>query len=340
MSDSDLVVVFDLLDAGFKDWSFSAFGLIFVAVGFLMVRYPRPIMQLFNQTSRPRFYKYFSRFWLGFAILWTALSFAATYGSYLSLRGAYIDGNFEVVEGPVEDFQPMPSSGHSRESFTVAGQGFSYSDYNVTPGFNNSRSLGGPIDAEVYVRISHVNGQIVRLEVERSAAEAATDRSARLNRSSDEKIWNPPEGSLGALMSRNFWIPIILTILATAAVWRWRGKKHIARDPSLRKGYNRMTLGFVLWVSFPVFVVAIASMFGELSVFDIMRVSANWSFWSILNNFVWGFVIAKWLYWTFFQNGAAKMAQHPGLIDHEWVAKLWPSVVAAGYVISIVRSLV
>ena len=297
MRDSDLVVVFDLLHAGFEIWSSPAFFLIFIGVGLIMIRYPRRMMELTNWTKHPKLYKFFSWVSLGFAIFMTVLFFTLTYRSYTSLRDAYIDGNFEVVEGPVENFQPIRSSGRLRGSFTVAGQGFSYSDNSVTPGFKNTYSHLGPISAGVYVRIFHINGQIVRLEMERSAAEAATIGSAVPNGSSNEKIRNIPEGR-----SRTLYLPytpvLILLIFVSSAVWRWRGRIHIARDPSLREGYNRMTLGFAFWASFPLLVGAILSLAQELRAFETVSDSWNWSFWLDFPQFVSMLVIAKWVYWT------------------------------------------
>ncbi|GAC1417844.1 MAG: hypothetical protein NVSMB69_18760 [Novosphingobium sp.] len=51
------------------------------------------------------------------------------------------------------------------EHFDVAGVTFSYSDYVITAGFNNSASHGGPIREALPVRICHRDGEILRLEV-------------------------------------------------------------------------------------------------------------------------------------------------------------------------------
>ncbi len=101
-----------------------------------------------------------------------------------------------------------------------------------------------------------------------------------------------------------------------------------------------MTLGFAFWASFPLLVGAILSLAQELRVFETVSDSRNWSFWLDFPQFVSMLVIAKWVYWTYFQNGAAKMARHPGLIDYEWVAKFWASVAAAGSVMILVHRLV
>jgi hypothetical protein len=50
-----------------------------------------------------------------------------------------------VVEGYVENFDPMPYEGHGDESFEINGVTFSYSDYSIQPGYTNSKSHGGVI---------------------------------------------------------------------------------------------------------------------------------------------------------------------------------------------------
>jgi hypothetical protein len=61
----------------------------------------------------------------------------------------------------------MPVTGHAMESFEVAGHCYSYSDYVVVAGFNNTQSHGGPIRNGLRVRIADIDGQIARLEVAR-----------------------------------------------------------------------------------------------------------------------------------------------------------------------------
>ena len=81
-------------------------------------------------------------------------------------------GNVQVVEGIVENFHPMPAGGHDTERFTVGDESFAYSDYEITGGFNNAASHGGPIRAGLPVRITFVQEAsrniIVKLEVGRT----------------------------------------------------------------------------------------------------------------------------------------------------------------------------
>lgn len=82
---------------------------------------------------------------------------------------AYQKGDYQTVEGPVTDFDPMPYEGHRPECFSVQEKRFCYSDYLISPGFRNTSSHGGPIRPGLRVRISYrVAGQhtsILQLDV-------------------------------------------------------------------------------------------------------------------------------------------------------------------------------
>ena len=80
-------------------------------------------------------------------------------------------GNCQVVEGPVEEFVPMPYGGHAEESFTIKGVRFKYSDFDDSkPGFNRSESHGGPIHKNMWLRVHYHDGSILQIEVPRDKA--------------------------------------------------------------------------------------------------------------------------------------------------------------------------
>ncbi len=81
-----------------------------------------------------------------FSILWVLATFLGTFSDYWRLREAIRLGHFEVVEGKVVDFVPMPPEGHVMEQFTVNGHHYEYADFMVTAGFNNTQSHGGPTE--------------------------------------------------------------------------------------------------------------------------------------------------------------------------------------------------
>lgn len=155
--DGHFTTVFDIAVAGFKDWQFSAFGLIFVAIGTAIFFAPTIIRRLglpFMDfpSKRLTFFRYA---FLGFALFWTAVAFLTTYGTYSRHRALAASNGCTTVEGPVMDFTPMPSGGHGEESFLVSGIRFSYSDFMVSDAFNITASRGGPIKKDAYVRICY-----------------------------------------------------------------------------------------------------------------------------------------------------------------------------------------
>jgi hypothetical protein len=155
--------VFDIAAAGYKSWTFPAFGLIFIAIGAVLVASRKNPPGVWSK--RPRASNAFAFFFLGFAVLWTATSFLSTYGEYSSLSKADVASGRKVVEGAVTDFKPMPATGHAMERFCVSGACFEYSDYVVTGGFNNTSSHGGPIHEGLRVRVTYVDNAIVKLEI-------------------------------------------------------------------------------------------------------------------------------------------------------------------------------
>lgn len=76
---------------------------------------------------------------------------------YNKVVGAYYRGEYQIVEGYVENFEPMPYNGHSKETFEIKGVEFSYSDYEIQPGYNNTKSHGGVITGDgQHLRIGYV----------------------------------------------------------------------------------------------------------------------------------------------------------------------------------------
>ncbi len=159
------VLVFDAGARGYSTWTFAAMGLPLVAIGIGLVMYRDALAKRLAGTVSAGVARGFAYFFLGFALLWTTLVFAATRGESRTVRDALQNGSARVVEGRVEGFVPMPYTGHALERFTVCGVPFSYSDYEVTEGFNRTSSHGGPMREGLWVRITHVGNLIARLEI-------------------------------------------------------------------------------------------------------------------------------------------------------------------------------
>jgi hypothetical protein len=157
-------VVFDLANVGYKECTFVIFGLIFIFIGLFLVRYAHRIKvwDHFSKQSR----RVFAFVFLGFALVWTFAAFALSYSQYRSVYDKYQKGDYQIADGIVHNFVPMPYSGHSKECFSVNWRRFCYADGISTPGFNNTQSHGGPIRSGLHVRVSYVDETIVKLEVD------------------------------------------------------------------------------------------------------------------------------------------------------------------------------
>lgn len=98
-----------------------------------------------------------------FGIL-AAVAFAVTWGDYFHLVRAIKDRQVETLEGTVVDFHAAATI-KSKESFEVAGHTFSFSKFATKQGFNTLSLEGSPVAEGRTVRVHHVQGQIVKLEV-------------------------------------------------------------------------------------------------------------------------------------------------------------------------------
>ena len=161
MTVENYTVVFDVTQAGYRQWWFPAVGLIFVALALPVVIYKflRPSRK-FRKLDR-----LLPFIIMPIALLWPVVTFAVTFSDYIILRNGVRNGTCEIVEGTVSNFVPMPYQGHAVEHFVVNGHYYEYSDFRVMAGFNQTKSHGGPIDEGRRVRICDVRGEIARLEV-------------------------------------------------------------------------------------------------------------------------------------------------------------------------------
>lgn len=69
---------------------------------------------------------------------------------------AYRSGNYEIVEGYVENFVPMPKEGHARESFDIDGVYFEYSENSIPFAYSQTKPHGGVIRNGLYLRVGYV----------------------------------------------------------------------------------------------------------------------------------------------------------------------------------------
>jgi hypothetical protein len=98
-------------------------------------------------------------------VLLTIVSALLPLTTFVKFRRALANGEYATVEGRVDHFLPMPAGGHEPERFTISGESFSYTDFSASPFFHHTATNGGPIQQGAYLKIAHVDGKILRLEL-------------------------------------------------------------------------------------------------------------------------------------------------------------------------------
>ena len=172
---SEYVTVYQISKES-TDWSFALAGGIPLIVGIVL------ILGKLRLGWKPNWF--LPIFAFGFGLLWLcAVGFSVGHGDSQALA-AFQKGDYQLVEGVVTDFHPMPYEGHQEECFSVQDERFCYSDYVIAPGFRNTASHGGPIRSGLPVRIAYAGGAILRLEIPKDqvlnpAESVATTNSAQ-----------------------------------------------------------------------------------------------------------------------------------------------------------------
>ena len=159
-------VAYDIQQIAYHGWWIFGVGLVFISAGTaaLILRKNPTYNSIFETRGIQR--TLMPVFAVGFGLLWLGIG-TLNYSHFANLRNAASNGGAEVVEGDVKEFVPMPYEGHAEETFVVSGRYFSYSDYDETKGFNQTQSHGGPMKEGLHVRITHVDGTILKLEIAR-----------------------------------------------------------------------------------------------------------------------------------------------------------------------------
>lgn len=159
---AEYVTVFQISQRA-PDWPFACIGLLPLIAGAVIIWGKRR----FKWTQPHWLFAIFSCL---FGILWVCIAGSSILHMDSDAFIAYQKGDYQMVEGAVTNFHPMPYEGHQYECFSVQEQRFCYSDYVITPGFHNAASHGGPIRDGLLVRIAYRNGLILRLDVPKDQA--------------------------------------------------------------------------------------------------------------------------------------------------------------------------
>ena len=86
------------------------------------------------------------------------------YSEYYRARKALQAGDYQLIEGTVKNFVPMPLSGHSTESFDIDTKSFRYGSGRGSIVFNSEWNHGYIHDG-VQARIAYKDADILRIEI-------------------------------------------------------------------------------------------------------------------------------------------------------------------------------
>ena len=162
---------------------------------------------------------------VGFLLMLAGFGMSALIGltdisAWQDARAHYLRGDTKVVEGTVENFQPPPYIGPTRESFTVGKVTFVYYPGSSTPCFANSPLRRGPIRSGAIVRIHYFEGCIQRVDIQPGAgvasADAASEAKAEQERQRRALEDNPQ------FVANNFALLCIGLIVSLLVFVKWR----------------------------------------------------------------------------------------------------------------------
>lgn len=153
--------VFDLAEAGYQNWGWGLAGVVVVLLSLGLRLLGKQAMK----GRHPVLSDTLPKAIVVIGTLFGLITFLPSYLPYRSLRAAVDAGEAQVVQGQVHEFREARPATDEPESFLVGGQRFRYYDYELSPGFHTTARRGGPMREGLLVRIEHVNGVIVRLEV-------------------------------------------------------------------------------------------------------------------------------------------------------------------------------
>lgn len=146
----DYKTVFEITEKGLDMIFFMPILFVFIGIGisWFNIKYNK------STSPKKKFTIVFGFIFSGFALLIVLLTLPSSISTRTKTNQIFENKEYQVIEGTIENFHPMPHSGHDMESFTINDVYFEYSDFVIHYGFNNTASHGEPIKR---------NGQQVRL---------------------------------------------------------------------------------------------------------------------------------------------------------------------------------
>ena len=121
-----------------------------------------PNIQRRGTTVNVNFIRIFCLFVIIFSISVSVITIFYEFNEYKNIIIGYKNGDYLTTEGYIENFKPMPYSGHSDETFYINDVYFSYSDYEGNIGYINTKSHGGVIQGNgqhLKIKYIYFNGK-------------------------------------------------------------------------------------------------------------------------------------------------------------------------------------
>jgi hypothetical protein len=196
------------------DWSFALAGGIPLLVGIVIIFGKRRLG--WNQPNWV-----LPIFACGFGLLWLCTAGLSVVNGDSQALNVFQRGDYQIVEGNVTDFKPMPYEGHQEECFSVQDKQFCYSDYVIAPGFRNTASHGGPIRSGLPVRIAFSGGSILRLEIPKDRMLNPSEITATTN--SAQQAWQTRMNS--DPIERRMTIAFLFTAICWTLWWNLQWKR-------------------------------------------------------------------------------------------------------------------
>jgi len=138
---------------------------ILLCINFLFLLFS---IVLFIVIWKYRFAKIFLSFPVSIFFASIIFSLIGTLPSYyegIECQNALASGNFKVVEGPINEFHPMPRGGHAYEILKIGEKTFSYSKYEGHwCGFNRRNQDDYFPQLGDYLRIFYIEDRIIKIE--------------------------------------------------------------------------------------------------------------------------------------------------------------------------------
>ncbi len=97
-------------------------------------------------------------------LVFSLVLLVGNYSRYYRAKKALQAGDYQVIEGTVKNFVPMPSGGHSTETFDINKKSFRYGGGRGSIVFNSEWNHGY-IHNGVQARIAYKDEDILRIEI-------------------------------------------------------------------------------------------------------------------------------------------------------------------------------